>query len=185
VYYKGFEHLISAMAHVDASLFIIGTGPLKANLTSLASNLRVSEKVTFLEHVENVHPYHHAADLFVLPSVARSEAFGIVQLEAMAAGKPVINTKLESGVPFVSQHGLTGLTVPPRDSWALAEAMNCLLNNEDLRRQYGASARRRAMGEFSLEMMIGRTMTVYRTILASPQTPTGACFQENSFAAAN
>src|SRR5262249_13696018 len=115
VYYKGFEYLIRSMAQVRGKLLIIGNGPLRAKLDEVAVQLNVSEKVVFLGEVQNdeVTPYYHAADVFALPSVARSEAFGIVQIEAMASGVPVVNTSLDSGVPFVSLHEQTGLTVPP------------------------------------------------------------------------
>jgi glycosyltransferase involved in cell wall biosynthesis len=171
VYYKGFEHLIGAMTEVDASLLIIGNGPLKENLVRLATSIGVSDKVTFLDKVDDVNPYHQAADLFVLSSVARSEAFAIVQLEAMAAGKPVINTQLESGVPFVSQHGITGLTVPPADKSALAAAINRLLGDADLRQRYGAAARLRAQQEFTVEKMVARTLEVYDKATSSPRQP--------------
>ena len=185
VYYKGFEYLIRAMAQIDASLILIGKGPLHESLNALASSLGVSAKVTFLEHVEDVHPYHHATDLFVLPSVARSEAFGIVQLEAMAAGKPVINTQLESGVPFVSQHGITGLTVPPADENALAVAINRLLDDSDLRLRYGTAAKLRVVQEFSASKMISRTVKLYETIIEAPHMPIAESFREHAFAASN
>jgi len=101
----------------------------------------------------------------VLPSVARSEAFGIVQLEAMAAARPVVNTRIDSGVPFVSIDGVTGITVPPREPEALAAAITRLLDNPDLRARYGAAATRRVREEFSLEAMASRTLDLYHDIL--------------------
>ena len=89
VYYKGFEHLIEAMNFIQGRLVIVGHGPLHNALQQKAESCGVSERVTFLTDVQDVRPYYHAADVFALSSVARSEAFGIVQLEAMACGKPV------------------------------------------------------------------------------------------------
>ena len=101
VYYKGLESLIRAMNSVNGNLLIAGDGPMRQKLEAEASaNAIIRSRVTLLGHVEDVRPYYHACEVFVLPSIARSEAFGIVQLEAMACGKPVINTRLWSGVPF-------------------------------------------------------------------------------------
>src|SRR6202007_1092710 len=100
-------------------------------------------KVVFAGEIQNerVIPYYHAADVFALASVARTEAFGIVQVEAMAAGIPVVNTRIDSGVPFVSLHEQTGLTVPPQDPAALAAALNRLLDDNELRHSLGDAAR--------------------------------------------
>ena len=163
VYYKGFEHLIRAMANVRGHLLIVGDGPLLPRLRREAREAGASDRVTFLGHVsqDDMIGYYHAADVFVLPSIARSEAFGIVQLEAMACGKPVINTLLRSGVPYVSLDGVTGITVPPADSTQLASAINRLLDDPNLRASYGAAAARRAREEFSVDLMVNRTLALY------------------------
>jgi len=170
VYYKGFDVLIRAMASVRGKLVIVGDGPLRAELGNLAAQLGVTDKVIFAGEINNadVAPYYHAADLFALASVARSEAFGIVQIEAMAAGLPVINTALDSGVPFVSLDGETGLTVPPGNPPALAEAINRLLDDAGLRQRLGQAGIRRARQEFSLDTMLRRTLQLYRTVAGQP-----------------
>jgi glycosyltransferase involved in cell wall biosynthesis len=172
VYYKGFEYLIQAMTSVRGTLIIVGDGPLRLKLESLAASLGVREKIVFAGEIQNERlvPYYHAADVFALASVARSEAFGIVQIEAMAAGIPVVNTRLDSGVPFVSLHEKTGLTVPPADPHALAEAINRLLDQPDLRRSLGAAARARARQEFSIDVMTARTLALYDRVMSYPRS---------------
>lgn len=167
VYYKGFEYLIRAMKDVKGHLLIVGNGPLREELEREAHAANVSNRVTFLTDVQDVRPYYHAADVFALSSSARSEAFGIVQLEAMACGKPVVNTSLDSGVPFVSPNGVSGLTVPPADAKALASALNNLLNDTALSACYGRAARLRVEQEFSLELMTQRTLQLYKEVVDS------------------
>jgi glycosyltransferase involved in cell wall biosynthesis len=166
VYYKGLEYLIRAMAHVRGKLVIVGDGPLRGKLERLAAQLGLAEKVIFAGVVDHVGllAYYHAAAVFVLASVARSEAFGLVQIEAMAAGLPVVNTRLDSGVPFVSVHEETGLTVPPAEPQALASAVNRLLDDSNLRQKFGHAAMLRARREFSLDTMLQRTLYLYRNI---------------------
>jgi rhamnosyl/mannosyltransferase len=168
VYYKGFEVLIRAMASVRGKLVIVGDGPLRGELERLAAQLGVTENVVFAGEINNASltTYYHAADLFALASVARSEAFGIVQIEAMAAGLPVVNTSLDSGVPFVSIDGETGLTVPPGDPQALAAAINRLLDDDGLRQTLGQAGVRRAKREFSLDTMLRRTLQLYGSVAA-------------------
>jgi len=174
VYYKGFDYLIRAMREVDGRLLIVGEGPLQASLKEAAAAADVSDRVHFLGDLDRpaLIDHYHAADIFTLPSIARSEAFGIVQLEAMAAGKPIINTRLDSGVPFVSRDGETGLTVEARSAPALAQALNRLFANPELRARFGAAAAQRVAREFNAELMVNRTLELYRQVLArSPMAP--------------
>jgi len=165
VYYKGFEYLIRAMRQIDATLLIIGTGPKERELATIASHAGVRNRVMFLGEVPDVTPYYHSADVFVLPSTARSEAFGVVQLEAMAAGVAVVNTAIATGVTFVSRHNQTGLTVPPADADALARAINTLLGDPMLRVRLGRAGRARVQEAFSAEAMARATLGVYEEVL--------------------
>jgi glycosyltransferase involved in cell wall biosynthesis len=168
VYYKGFEVLVEAMRHVDARLVIIGEGPLGPSLRAQAATSGVTAKIAFLGELQNdeIAPFFAAADVFVLPSVARSEAFGIVQLEAMACGTPVVNTSLASGVPWVSRHLETGLTVPPGDPRALAAAIERLLGDDELRHRLGAAGKARVRAEFTVETMGARVARIYEEVLS-------------------
>lgn len=164
--YKGFIYLVRAMRSVDGILLLVGRGPLEAELKGAAQKLGVGHKVKFLGKVDRLQPFYRASSVFVLPSISRAEAFGLVQLEAMASGLPVVNTDLDSGVPEVSADKVTGLTVPPADADALARAINLLLDDEDLRKKMGAAGKARAHSEFSLHLMIERTKSLYDEVLA-------------------
>jgi len=163
VYYKGFDYLIRAMARIDATLLLVGDGPLRYSLGRTARELGVASRVEFLGEMQprEIVPYYHAADLFVLPSIARSEAFGIVQLEAMACGRPVVNTNIASGVPFASLDRVTGITVEPANADALANGINRLLNDARLRTTYGEAAKRRVQKEFTITAMVQRIRDLY------------------------
>lgn len=168
VSYKGVEVLIRAMSDVDGRLAIVGDGPLRGSLEQQAAQAGVTSRVRFLGSLPDVEivALYHACDALVLPSVTRAEAFGMVQLEAMACGKPVISTNLPSGVPWVNQHETSGLIVPPGDSAALAHAITRLMSDGPLRARLGAGARARVEQEFTTERMAERTVALYRTVLA-------------------
>ena len=165
VYYKGFEYLIRAVAGTNATLLLIGTGPLQGHLQSLARSLRIADRIHFLGDIDDITPYYHAARMFALPSTARSEAFGIVQVEAMACGLPVINTQLESGVPFVSLDTVTGLTVPPADVVSLRHSIQRLLRDDVLHRQFSLAAQERVRTHFTVENMARHTLRLYEEVL--------------------
>jgi glycosyltransferase involved in cell wall biosynthesis len=103
----------------------------------------------------------------VLPSISRNEAFGLVQLEAMACYKPVVSTDLQTGVPYVNRNGVTGFVVPPKDPRALAEAINRLLEDEGLKVRMGIEGRRRVEKEFTREKMARETLKLYEEVLRS------------------
>jgi rhamnosyl/mannosyltransferase len=171
VYYKGIDHLIRAMKGVDAHLVLGSDGPLTPELGRLTRSLGLSSRVTFAGRIadEDLPCFYHASDIFCLPSVARSEAFGIVQLEAMACGVPVVSTRLTTGVVYVNQDGVTGVTVPPADSAALTGALNRLLGDKALRRKLGRQGRERVHREFTHDINARRTLELYAEVLSRKQ----------------
>lgn len=166
VYYKGVEHLIEAMAQVEATLLVVGDGPRREALGERAEALGIQDRVRFLGSLSEreLHACYALADVFALPSVEPSEAFGIVQIEAMAHGTPVVNTDLPTGVPWVSKDGVTGLTVPPGDAASLADGLNELLGDAGLRESYGRNARRRVEETFSRDSALSQMYDLYRTV---------------------
>ena len=155
VAYKGLDVLLRAMAGVPASLVVIGDGPLRRALEVLAGQLGVAGSVRFLGHVSDAErlEWYRRADLLALPSVSRQEAFGMVQVEAMLAGRPVISTALPTGVPWVNQDGESGLVVPPQDVEQLRAALMRLCGDPALRASLGAQARARALALFTARRM--------------------------------
>lgn len=171
-HYKGVDVLIRAMQDVpDAQALIAGIGPEEAGCRALAGALGLGERVHFLGEPtdDELAALYRAADLFVLPSTNRAEMFGIVQIEAMASGLPVICTELGTGTSFVNQHGVTGLVVPPKDPAALAAAIRRILGNPDLAWRMGNAGMTRAASEFSVEVMVRRTIDFYDEALERPR----------------
>jgi glycosyltransferase involved in cell wall biosynthesis len=171
VYYKGVEIAIRAMARCPGTLTIVGTGPLEPALREAAVRHGVADRVCFAGTVaeDDLPAYYQACDLFVLPSIAVTEAFGIVQIEAMAAGVPVVSTNLPTGVPWVNQHEESGLVVPPGDADALADAMRSLLADHRRRESLGSPASRRADRLFSRERMVESFRALIETTVRTPE----------------
>ncbi len=169
VYYKGFDVLIRAMVHVDpsAELIIGGVGPLTETWKSLAKELGVDKRIHFAGMIdeEQLPAYYQASDIFCLPAINNAEAFGIVQVEAMACGLPIVSTKLSSGVSYVNQHEESGLLVEVENIAELASALNRLVHDDALREKLGNQARARAINMFSAKIMGQRTLEIYRSCL--------------------
>ncbi len=168
-YYKSFDTLIRALPQLaDVIVAIAGVGAMRQAWEAIAASLGVEHRVTFLGQVgQEALPAHYAAaDVFVLPSNSRAEAFGIVNLEAMACGLPLITTEVGSATSWVNEHEVTGLVVPPMDPDALASAVE-KLRDADLRRRMSEAARRRVEAHFTREKMVDRVEAVYREALGN------------------
>jgi len=164
VAYKGVDVLLRAVKGLAVRTVIVGDGPCRSSLETLATELGVADRVTFAGQVPDDErlAWYRKADLFVLPSVSRQEAFGMVQIEAMLSELPVVSTALPTGVPWVNQHGETGLVVPPGDPAALRAAIDGLAGSPAERRRLGAQGRARAAARFTAEQMCGGAFEVYR-----------------------
>lgn len=163
VHYKGIHVLIDAMRHVDATLLVVGDGPLRAEAEAQTQRMGVHDKVRFVGEVSDDEriAYYHAADLFVLPSVNRGESYGIVQVEAMATGTPSICTEIGTGTSWVNQHGHTGLVVPSCDPRALAAAIDELLADDARRAAMGRAAQQRVREHLSRDRMLDELKRIY------------------------
>jgi len=160
-YYKGLAQLVRAAKAIDAPVVIAGDGPERARCQALARLVGVSVAFPGELSAAALVDHMHGCEVFVLPSTARSEAFGLSMLEAHACGKPVVATRLGTGVEYVNLDGATGWNVPPGDAAALAEAVNSLLADAELRRRMGERARRRVQTEFHAETRVRAEFDLY------------------------
>ena len=167
VYYKGFDVLIRAMRSVDAELWIGGRGPYTESFRQAAREAGVADRVRFVGFIPDAEliAYYDACDVFCMPSTERAEQFGLVQLEAMHCGKPVVATRLGTGVEYVTLDEITGLLVEPGNEQALAQALNRLLGDPALRARLGEAGRRRVAEEFSVRQMVDKTVALYRRLV--------------------
>jgi len=169
--YKGFDVLIDAARHLrdDAVVVIVGSGPLKESLQAAIHRAGAAARVVLAGRLSDdaLHALFARAALYCLPSVTRAEAFGVVLLEAMAYGLPIVATDIPgSGVPWVNQHGVSGINVPVSDAVALAQACNRILESEPERAKLSEGARRRFMTEFTEEVSVKRMMAAYGRLAA-------------------
>ncbi len=170
--YKGVDVLLKAMAEVDENLIIIGEGPRWEAWHELRDHLGLEKKVHFVGAVKDdtqFAAYLHGCHALVLPSVDESEAFGMVLLEAMSCGKPVITTNLKSGVPWVNDKDVTGLQVEPRDVSGLTEAIHLITQNHGLRNKMGENALERFHRLFEVQTMVQSYLELYDQSLDQKQ----------------
>ena len=172
--WKGTIYLIEAMTDVikrfpDSLLMIAGAGPEKETLVRRCRELGLEKNVTFSGtlRTEDLPSYYQSADVFVLPSVnksGRTEALGVVLLEAMASGCPVIGSNV-GGIPDIITDGENGFLVPEQSPEILAEKIVQILSNPDLKRKFRINGRETAQKLFSWESISYRFSEVYDEIL--------------------
>lgn len=170
--YKGFNVLIDAAKHLsnDSVAVIVGGGPLQQELQQAIELAGVRDRVVLAGRLSDaaLHDLFERATLYCLPSTYRAEAFGVVLLEAMTYGLPIVATDIPgSGVPWVNQHGTSGFNVPVGDPVALAAACNQILASPELRDRLSSGARQRFAAEFTEEVSVKRMMHTYDQMLTA------------------
>lgn len=162
--YKGESYLIGAMKNVNCKLLLVGVGASMDKLTKTIHDLGIEEKIVFLGHIENsiLKNFYDACDIFCLPSVSSLETFPVVTLEAMSRSKPVVTTEIGTGSSYININNETGLVVQPKSSDELANALNIIINNDNLRQQMGFNAHKRIIENFTLEKVINSIIDLYK-----------------------
>lgn len=167
VYYKGFKYLIDAAQYLPNNYIILigGQGPLSEEFRKEIESNSLSSKVILLGKIpqSELSYYFKACDVFCLPSVERSEAYGVVQLEAMSQGKPIVSTSIPgSGVSWVNVDGVTGIVVEPKNSEALSKAIIDVCENE----KFNKNTILNVFNEkFTRDMMVAKIMKIYNHLL--------------------
>jgi glycosyltransferase involved in cell wall biosynthesis len=163
--YKGLKYLLEAESNIsnDAVIIIGGSGPLTQELKSLTS----SDRVHFVGRIpdDELKVYLHAADVFAFPSVTKAEAFGLALAESMYCYTPPVTFTIPaSGVNYVSLHGETGLEVENSNAIAFANAINKLLDDDNLRCMMGKNSHNRVVANFSIETYNKNINEIYKVL---------------------
>jgi rhamnosyl/mannosyltransferase len=166
--YKGLDTLVRAAGHIGCRIVVVGTGPLEGYLWEEIRLRGLEGKIIPLGRVEDPRPWYLGCEFLVLPSNSALEAFGIVQIEAMGLGKPVVSSDLPTGVTYVNRDGETGLTFPVGDPDAFAAACNRLLGDDALRTRLGETARARTMREFSYSALAESAIPLFQRLCREP-----------------
>jgi glycosyltransferase involved in cell wall biosynthesis len=168
-YYKGHEVILDAAASLpDARILIVGTGERESSLQRQIHTLGLSNKVSLLGSLpeSDLHTLISSCDCLCLPSIERTEAFGLVLLEAMRYGKPVVASNIPgSGIGWVVEDGVTGSLVPPGDPVLLAETLKILFDRPDLKLQIGRSALARFLRVFQIDHIAQKIILLYHQCL--------------------
>lgn len=169
VEYKGYEFLIRAATELppDYHIVIAGKGSLQEELQNLILELGVQDRVSLLGFVddETAYAYFQIATLFCLPSILKTEAFAIVQIEAMSCRKPIVSTNIAgSGVPWVNANRVSGIVVEPEQSVQLASAIKELCTNDELYAKLATGAKMRFEQYFTRDVMIDKTISIYNQL---------------------
>ncbi|WP_188013866.1 glycosyltransferase [Photobacterium damselae] len=162
VYYKGFEYLIKAAEKLPDNYVVLigGAGELTGQLESLIDELNLNSKVFLIGRIDDdkISDYFYLADVFCLPSIEKSEAFGVVQLEAMSVGLPIVSSDiLGSGVGWVNKNGITGLTTIPKDIDDLSKKIrivceNNMFNKDNVLEHFYSNFTREKMSESIIDL---------------------------------
>lgn len=166
VYYKGLDTLLAAAPHINGKLVLLGNGPLLKRLQLEVAKQNLANKVRFVQGASDatLAQYLRACSVLVLPSSSPSESFGISVIEAMASGKPVVVSNLGTGLDEIVRESNSGLIVPPRDSHALAQAVNHLLADPAARSRLGSAGRRAFEQNYTSARMASCFMRAYEAI---------------------
>ena len=170
VEYKGYKYLIEAAKYLqdDYIILIGGNGPLKLKLQYFIEANHLCNKVELLGRIsdDDLPAYYGACDLYVLSSIWKTEAFGIVQIEAMSCGKPVVATKIAgSGVSWVNEDGVSGINVEPENAEEIAKAIVSILSDKESYCRFSQGAKNRYDTLFRKELMIDKCVELYKSLI--------------------
>lgn len=180
VAYKGFNNLVAAAAALPADMVvvIVGTGGLHDALAAQVEALGLNDRILLAGQCgdSELSALFARAEVFCLPSITNAEMYGIVQVEALAAGVPIVSTSIpHSGVIWVNRNEVSGLVVPPGDSDALARAINRIAGDPALHARLAAGAHRLFDEEHDLARAGARYASIIRSALGDRSQPETGC----------